>query len=111
MHKGQAAIGCEDVIEIRYGAADLPAVGGAYVLAIGLARRLAVTIAGRNAGTLTPGRHRYVGSARGPGGMRARVARHLCRHKSARWHNVSLLAKSENLSDLQVIPRGGHAYS
>jgi len=36
--------------------------------------------------TLEPGHYLYVGSAFGPGGVRARVARHLRRDKSRHWH-------------------------
>lgn len=36
--------------------------------------------------TLTPGWYLYVGSAFGPGGVRARVMRHLRRDKPRHWH-------------------------
>ena len=36
--------------------------------------------------TLEPGHYLYVGSAFGPGGVRARVARHLRRDKPRHWH-------------------------
>ena len=36
--------------------------------------------------SLQPGYYIYVGSAFGPGGMRARVARHLRIHKPKHWH-------------------------
>ncbi|MDP6406883.1 MAG: DUF123 domain-containing protein [Alphaproteobacteria bacterium] len=35
---------------------------------------------------LPPGRFLYAGSARGPGGLRARLARHLRRQKPRHWH-------------------------
>lgn len=35
---------------------------------------------------LRPGRYIYIGSAFGPGGLRARVARHAVRHKRLHWH-------------------------
>jgi Uri superfamily endonuclease len=35
---------------------------------------------------LEPGTYAYVGSAHGPGGLRARVLRHLRRDKPLRWH-------------------------
>lgn len=63
---------------------DLPAVPGAYLLILPLARPLA--LGGRLSGTLAPGRYLYFGSANGPGGLRARVARHLRRDKRPRWH-------------------------
>jgi Uri superfamily endonuclease len=33
-----------------------------------------------------PGHYAYVGSAFGPGGIRARLGRHFRRHKKTRWH-------------------------
>lgn len=71
---------------MRCALASLPAVAGAYVLAISLTQPVAVTIGGRKTQTLSAGRYLYVGSARGPGGMRARIARHLRRRKPMRWH-------------------------
>ncbi|HYA22015.1 MAG TPA: DUF123 domain-containing protein [Thermoproteota archaeon] len=41
-----------------------------------------------------PGLYLYVGSARGPGGLRARVARHLRRDKVRKWHIDYLTASS-----------------
>lgn len=35
---------------------------------------------------LAPGRYAYVGSARGPGGLRGRLARHLRHEKRPHWH-------------------------
>jgi len=67
-------------------AATLPAVKGAYVLLVLLLHELVVTLPGRDAVILSPGRYLYCGSARGPGGVRARVGRHMRRDKSLRWH-------------------------
>ncbi len=35
---------------------------------------------------IEPGFYIYVGSAFGPGGVKARVSRHLCRKKTRHWH-------------------------
>jgi Uri superfamily endonuclease len=35
---------------------------------------------------LSPGCYAYIGSARGPGGLRARLARHVRASKPLRWH-------------------------
>ena len=63
---------------------------GAYLLAIDLKRRLTLEVASlsrsRRAPVLMPGRYVYCGSAYGSGGLRARIARHLKRHKAIRWH-------------------------
>ena len=64
---------------------------GAYLLAINLKVRLELDIHSlprRTAGmpVLAPGRYVYCGSAYGPGGPGARIARHLRRDKAPRWH-------------------------
>ncbi|MGQ9368556.1 GIY-YIG nuclease family protein [Azospirillum sp. ST 5-10] len=64
----------------------MPAVPGAYVLAIRLDTAVPVALPGRAAAVLPPGRYLYCGSARGPGGLRARLARHMRRGKAVRWH-------------------------
>jgi len=56
----------------------LPKEAGAYLLLIDLDKALSGTIRHR-AFTLPPGLYFYAGSARGPGGIAARVARHLRR--------------------------------
>lgn len=67
-------------------AEGLPGVGGAYALVVELDEPLVVALPGRAAVTLAAGRYVYCGSARGPGGIRARVGRHLKRGKTVRWH-------------------------
>ncbi len=66
--------------------AELPAVAGAYALVIELARPRRLNIRTLAPATLAPGHYLYLGSARGPGGIRARVARHLRRDKAKHWH-------------------------
>lgn len=63
-----------------------PSGPGAYVLALALTEPLAVAVAGGAAGSLAPGIYLYAGSARGPGGIRARVERHLRPAKRRHWH-------------------------
>lgn len=65
--------------------AELPRNAGVYALLIRVSAPLDVTI--RNSRhRLESGFYVYVGSARGPGGVRARVMRHLRRAKRVRWH-------------------------
>jgi Uri superfamily endonuclease len=68
---------------------------GAYVLILRLhvQRNIQVGRLGRFA--FPSGYYAYVGSARGPGGLAARVGRHLRRHKTRRWHIDYLRAASE----------------
>lgn len=60
--------------------------GGAYGLFVVLRKPLAVTLAGRPPVGLAPGRYLYAGSAWGPGGLAARLARHRRRDKAIHWH-------------------------
>lgn len=63
----------------------LPATPGAYILLVELPKPLDIAFAGRSA-RLASGFYLYCGSARGPGGLAARVARHMRRAKTIRWH-------------------------
>lgn len=70
----------------------LPTLPGTYALILRLDRSLTLT-AGRLApAALRPGLYVYVGSARGPGGLRGRVGRHLRADKQAHWHIDALTA-------------------
>ena len=64
---------------------EAPPAPGAYALLLRLDAPLRAK-AGRREATLEPGRYIYCGSAKGPGGMRARLARHMRRDKRAHWH-------------------------
>ena len=66
-------------------AAAAPSESGAYALLVALDAPLAVR-AGARVATLEPARYIYCGSARGPGGLAARLARHMRREKRAHWH-------------------------
>jgi len=59
---------------------------GAYLLVLALDARLALPVPRHGGGTLPAGVHAYAGSARGPGGIRARVRRHLRTEKPVHWH-------------------------
>lgn len=66
---------------------SLPALPGTYAIVLRLAepRLIAVGLLGISH-HLTPGLYVYVGSALGPGGLRARITRHLRRQKRPHWH-------------------------
>ena len=64
---------------------ELPSVAGAYVLSIELPAPLDIVVRGRRH-KLPAGRYVYCGSARGPGGIAARVRRHCRTDKTIRWH-------------------------
>ncbi len=60
-------------------AASLPAARGAYLLLMTIARPLSLRIRTLTPVVLPPGWYVYAGYARGRGGIRARVKRHLRR--------------------------------
>jgi Uri superfamily endonuclease len=72
---------------------ELPKRPGAYALLITLARETA---------GFAPGRYAYLGSARGPGGIRARCSRHLRRDKGQRWH-VDRLTVTADVRAIAII--------
>lgn len=65
---------------------DLPPAPGAYLLVIRLAADLAPDLPRFQGRVLSAGWYLYAGSAYGPGGIQARVARHMRRDKARRWH-------------------------
>ncbi len=77
-------------------AATAPCEKGAYALLILLDAPLPAG-AGRNAAILQPGRYIYCGSAKGPGGLMARLARHMRREKQAHWHVDQLTGAGKTL--------------
>lgn len=62
-----------------------PPLPGTYALLVKLPDGLRVKVRGRTH-LLAPGTYVYVGSALGPGGLRARLVRHFSRSKRLRWH-------------------------
>ncbi len=83
----------------------LPAIPGAYVLVVDLARPLALSLAGKAPVTLDPGRYFYAGSAHGPGGIKARVARHMRKRKAVRWH-IDHLTEAGSVAGILALPQG-----
>ncbi len=74
--------------------ASLPAAPGSYVLELVLDREITLRPGKLGEIRLGPGRLRYYGSARGPGGVRSRVARHLAGRGKRHWHVDWLLARA-----------------
>ena len=67
-------------------AETLPAAPGAYLLILRLARLRRITVGRLGPLRFPAGTYAYVGSACGPGGLRARVRHHLRRAARPRWH-------------------------
>jgi histidyl-tRNA synthetase len=82
-----------------------PSAPGAYILQVDIAENVLVTIAGRSPTELTAGRYLYCGSANGPGGLRARLARHMRHGKSAHWH-IDQLTERGIIIGSWIVPNG-----
>ncbi len=84
-------------------ASQIPAHRGAYLLLIELTKATDVRLSNKRRASLVPGHYLYAGSAYGPGGLKARIARHMRRAKVQRWH-VDQLTKTGvfQLLDLEV---------
>lgn len=67
---------------------DIAAIGGDYVLVLRISSEFHLEVGQMGALTIPPGWALYVGSARGPGGLRARLARHAkpANLKNRHWH-------------------------
>lgn len=81
----------------------LPSAVGAYLLTIDLVATLPLRFGRKPATALPAGRYVYCGSAYGPGGLRARVGRHLRRDKPIRWHVDRLTAAGRVIEVLTVL--------
>lgn len=85
--------------------AELPIFPGAYVLIVELATETTVQLPKRQGLVLPKGRYLYCGSAKGPGGIKARVARHMRRDKPIRWH-IDQLTSAGRVNGAWVFPNG-----
>ena len=83
---------------------DLGTATGAYLLLVELPKPLALRLAGKQR-LLTPGRHAYCGSAYGPGGLAARLARHLRADKRPHWH-IDRLTAAGSIAAVYAQPGG-----
>lgn len=79
-----SSIGGPAKLRFYASAETIPGDAGAYLLALKLNRPLSIV---RPSSVVLPrGYYLYAGSAHGPGGLRARVARHMRRPKLCHWH-------------------------
>jgi Uri superfamily endonuclease len=72
----------------------LPDQAGTYVLILDLPRPTTINIGRLGRFAFPAGRYAYAGSARGPGGLAARVSRHLRSSKPRHWHIDYLRAEA-----------------
>lgn len=87
-------------------AAEAPKAPGAYVLLLRLDAPLRVA-AGKREAVLAPGRYLYCGSAKGPGGLKARLARHMRRERRPHWHVDQLTGAGAGAVEGAWIEAGG----
>ncbi len=90
----------EWVMQDRSG--PLGAEKGAYILALELSEPTELTSKKLAGLVLEPGWYLYAGSAKGPGGLRARLQRHLQTEKKMHWHIDQLTTTASKLQALAV---------
>ena len=78
--------------------AVLPSQPGAYALALRLERPTRLQVGALGAVLFPVGVYVYLGSARGPGGIRARLGRHLRGAAHPRWHVDYLRAVAQPIA-------------
>ena len=83
----------------------MPDAPGAYALILRLARETRLDIPALDRPVLSAGLYLYAGSAWGPGGIRARLARHLRRGKARVWH-IDHLTEAATVEDVVAFPGG-----
>ena len=84
---------------------EVPDGPGAYAILITLNRPLDLHLPRRAGVILPPGRYVYCGSAYGPGGLRARIGRHLRKTKPIRWH-VDRMTAAGAITAVNAVPGG-----
>ncbi|MFA6018798.1 MAG: GIY-YIG nuclease family protein [Rhodospirillales bacterium] len=90
---------------MRNGLTNKALAVGAYLLKITLARPVLLS-GNRLAGlALAPGDYLYAGSARGPGGIQARLKHHFSKAKKPHWHVDQLTLAAQRLES-RAFPGG-----
>lgn len=84
---------------------SLPTDGGAYALYFEVTDPVTLRIERLGHPVLDPGAYVYAGSAYGPGGIRARVTRHLRKEKKLHWH-VDYLSAATSCTRVEIFPGG-----
>ena len=79
----------------------IPVLPGAYLLLIELREVIFVWLPNKPSVILASGRYIYAGSAYGPGGLKARVSRHMRRAKARRWR-IDQLTETGNVIGASV---------
>jgi len=82
---------------------DIPRAPGTYALLICLPTSHTVTVGNLGTFELAAGWYMYAGSARGPGGLHARLSRHARAEKRPHWHIDYLLQVARLISVWYVV--------
>lgn len=82
---------------------SLPTEKGAYALVLDLEHSVALDFPADEHSVLVPGIYIYLGSARGPGGLRARLRRHFSIEKKIHWHVDQLTTKARGMWAVPVV--------
>jgi Uri superfamily endonuclease len=80
----------------------MPDFGGAYVLVLRLKKAIHIELPRVVSDQVMPGWYIYAGSARGRGGVRARVQRHFRHDKTTHWHIDRLTVHAVEMAALAV---------
>lgn len=78
---------------------------GTYVLLMRVLKRKEIAVGRLGVFPFHSGYYLYVGSAFGPGGLNARIARHLRRDKKHHWH-IDCLTSKETIVDIWFSKQG-----
>jgi Uri superfamily endonuclease len=84
-----------------------PPVPGTYALVLRFSARAEIVVGRLGVLEARPGHYVYVGSALGPGGLAARVGRHLRSEKTVRWH-VDYVRTAADLEEVWYVAGKSH---
>jgi Uri superfamily endonuclease len=87
---------------VRNEQSAMPTTRGAYVLILRLDKPLDPPVPRLSDAPILPGWYFYAGSARGSGGIRARLSRHFRRDKRPHWHIDRLSVPAAELAAVAV---------
>ncbi len=90
---------------MQSGAPSVPPAPGTYVLVLECTQEGRARIGALGTLALRPGFYAYAGSARGPGGLAARIARHARRARHPHWH-VDYLRRRTRLVEVWFAASG-----
>ncbi|MEM1610149.1 MAG: GIY-YIG nuclease family protein [Sulfolobales archaeon] len=81
---------------------NIPRDPGLYIIILSLERDICIEIGALGMVSIEPGIYGYIGSARGRGGLRSRIARHIAKDKKIRWH-IDHLTSRRDVRILSII--------